>query len=463
MLLPYRSKNPPEHKPYVTIGLIVVNCLVYAITVPHFEIIFGSIRQGVVADWALRRDQMDPVHLITSMFLHENFLHIAGNMLFLWIFGTAAEGRLRPLKFLTLYLGTGMIGGIIQSLTFSGYSLGASGAIMGVAGAYVHMFPHAAIRVFWTFVYRWGISDWPAWGVVTYFIFFDVLNGLILRVHDGVAHLIHISAFIAGFVLAMVMRARRDTMAMSGVQATRADLRNELELMSFAELDVLMDAPTDNMDLVLVYCNKAIAKGDGRGEKRAIDTIEQYKDELLDYPSPEEVAKVLLKIPRDDGGVSGPFYLKLGSKLEGLGKFDTAAYVYRRIFDIDPSTKDSAAAIMRFARIWETIYDNKEMARDAYEVYLKLFPKGVMAEEAEKGLERLGGERVAMPIIRQTTIKRTVIDDEQQAALPRITAFDEGEDDTLEIEEDAPAKNEPTRGQPPKEEKFTVPNPFAGE
>lgn len=458
LVVPYKSKNPPEHTPYVTYALIAINCLIFLIT-SNWADHWPEIRWGVVLDWAVSRSTMNPLRLFTSLFLHENLLHIGGNMLFLWIFGAAAEGRLRPLKFTALYLGSGMIGGYIQSLAGPQFGLGASGAIMGVAGSYVYMFPHAKIRVF-----RWirllpVIADWPAWGTVAYFIFFDILNGLILRGSDHTGHFTHLSGFLIGLLATWLFRARRDTEAMSEVQATRSELSNELELMSYAELDVLMDAWTDNMELVLTYCNKALAQPGTRGEQKAAAAIERYKQDLLMYSDPEWVASTLLKIPQDSTyQVSGPFYLKLGSKLESVGNYQMAATLYRRIFDIDATSKDSSAAIIRFGRIWEQVFKDKEMARDAYEVYLRLFPKGPMAEEAEKGLDRVGGRRIVTEITRQATIKKTYIHDED-APIPRITAFDDDAEAIAQNHGEQAAQSPEPKTQP-HQVKLSVPNPF---
>jgi len=459
VVVPYRSKNPPEHTPYVTYTLIAMNCLVFIFTSnwhggPH-------IRLGILQDWGVSMRTMNPVRSFTALFLHANLLHIGGNMLFLWIFGVATEGRLRPWKYLAVYFAAGMVGGYIQCMSSPQLAIGASGAIMGIAGAYVYMFPHAKIRVFrWLFL-RPYIDDWPAWGTVGYFFFFDVLDGVILRVRDGVGHYWHISGLLIGVAMVWILKARRDTEAISEVQATRCELSNELELMSYGELDVLMDAWTDNMDMVLVYCNKAIAHPGSRGEQKAVEAIERYKDELLEHADPEWLASTVLKIPRDaTKQLPGPFYLKLGGKLEAAGKYETAAVVYRRIFDIDQSTMDASAAIMRFGRIWETIFHDMEMARDAYEVYMRLFPSGSLAEEAEKGLERVGGARFVAQIIRQTTIKRTFLADDDEPA-PRIAAFD---DDPTQLETE-PARDTSTgeSGDRPDQAKLSVPNPFAGD
>ena len=88
-VLPYRAKNPPAQFPYVTVGLMVLNVLSLLCTCnSHFE-----IRDSVVARFAVSHSNLNPLTVLTAMFLHGSILHIAGNMLFLWIFGAATEGR----------------------------------------------------------------------------------------------------------------------------------------------------------------------------------------------------------------------------------------------------------------------------------------------------------------------------------------------------------------------------------
>src|SRR5579884_892383 len=138
MLLPYRAKNPPESAPYATIGIIVLNVLVYLATANYANFAW-SIRPECVPALAINDEHFSIWRLFSSMFLHENLLHIAGNMLFLWVFGSAVEGRLRSVKFVIVYLLCGIGGDLLHEFVVGMYnpalySLGASGAIMGIAG-----------------------------------------------------------------------------------------------------------------------------------------------------------------------------------------------------------------------------------------------------------------------------------------------------------------------------------------
>ena len=111
-VFPYRTKNPPEHPPYCTLGLIVVNFIVYFCTIGwDFQ-----VRQTVVDCCSVSSKTINPITIFTSLFLHMNPEHILGNMLFLYIFGAALEGRLRPTMFLLLYFVAGLVGNAAQIL-----------------------------------------------------------------------------------------------------------------------------------------------------------------------------------------------------------------------------------------------------------------------------------------------------------------------------------------------------------
>ncbi|HEY3329985.1 MAG TPA: rhomboid family intramembrane serine protease [Capsulimonadaceae bacterium] len=474
LLFPYRSKNPPEHIPYATIGLIAVNTLVYLCTSDSFV----EIKRGIVEDFAVAPTNLDPLRLFTSMFLHGDPMHLLGNMLFLWIFGAALEGRLRIPYYLLLYTAAGFAGGLLQMWTemaikWDGPLIGASGAIMGVSAAYMYVFPFARIMMFRVYIglgrIICGPAEWLSWWVVGYYIALDMLNGFLaqsMHLRSGTGHFAHIGGFFAGMGVAMALRVRRDSEQLSEAQATRASMNNDLGLLSANELETILTAPTENMTMVLVYCNKAIATPGTVGEKKALKMIERYMDPLLEKADPLWVAETLLKIPAETGSVPCWFYLKLAGKLEGLKKFDTAAYMYRRVFDLDPYGPDASPAILRFGRIWETIYNDIDMARDAYEVYLKLFPDGPLAEEAEKGLARVGGPKVVAPIHRSATIKRTTLDDDDAPPPPQPhSAFDDLADETRPREENVARRAHSADSTAAEQQtaKLVVPNPFAAD
>src|SRR2546421_3122666 len=229
-MLPFRAKNPPEHFPYATIGLMVVHTLIFLLT----SEIFLVIRKDILLGYAVSHQTLSLFRLITAMFLHHDILHLAGNMLFLWIFGASVEGRLRPWVFLPAYLVAGLAGGLLHDLIMgvghpAQFSLGASGAIMGVAGMYLYMFPYSLIRAvhrtYW--IGGWlSVSDIQARWVILYYIGFDLLYQLLAQGADGVGHLAHLGGFGAGVLIVAALRVRRGTQEGFHRQATRAGTKD---------------------------------------------------------------------------------------------------------------------------------------------------------------------------------------------------------------------------------------------
>ena len=146
------------------------------------------------------------ITLFTSMFMHGSFAHLAGNMLYLWIFGDNIENKLGHLRYLLFYLITGLLAAL--SHVFSTYflaqdpfipSLGASGAISGVLGAYLILFPHRKVHA----IFVWFIVTIPALLALGVWIAFQIISGigLLSSQSDGVAYAAHIGGFVAGILL----------------------------------------------------------------------------------------------------------------------------------------------------------------------------------------------------------------------------------------------------------------------
>jgi membrane associated rhomboid family serine protease len=195
--------------PVVTYGLIALNLIFF----------FAELNGGeaFIQQWAFvpRRFLANPggdfVTLLTSMFMHAGWLHLLGNMLYLWIFGDNVEDRFGHLKFLVFYLICGFAATFAQ-LAFSSESnipnLGASGAIAGVLGAYIVLFPKSRVNV----LMGRGVIPMPALVVIGWWIVLQFVSGIgsISNTAEtgGVAYMAHIGGFIAGFVLTFFLRGK---------------------------------------------------------------------------------------------------------------------------------------------------------------------------------------------------------------------------------------------------------------
>lgn len=390
-LLPFRAKNPPDHFPYATVALIVLNVLIFLVTRDGF-----GIADTVVEEYALSHETASPLRLVSAMFLHDGPLHIGGNMLFLWVFGASVEGRLGLPKFLALYFTAGLAGHLLHDL-FSGFedpwrfSLGASGAVMGVAGAYLFLFPFSTIvcaYFVWLILFlKAGTFEIQARWIVLLFIGLDLVN-TVLFIEDGVAHLAHLGGFGMGFLLAVAVRGQRDTEAVSEVQAVRAEMK-DFSLLSLSELETLVAQPTQDVTLVMAYLEKAVSYTGGGQNARALEVLNRFAHDLMARADPARLAAVLVYIPKEAGGMPLVFYLRLASRLESAGRGELAAQLYRRVYDLAPNAPDSEAALFRLASLMQNALDSRDYARAVYAEQLRLFPDGAMAQSARAALQRL--------------------------------------------------------------------------
>jgi len=221
-VLPLRDDVRKRSWPLVTLALIALNVVVYlheAALGPRLEAavhIWGLVPARLVYWTELGGAPLDPARfapLVSSMFWHAGILHLAGNMLYLWIFGASLEDRLGHARFLLFYLGAGMAAGLAQVALLPDATIptvGASGAIAGVLGAYLVTFPRARVLAFVPiFILPW-IVEIPA---VVYLVFWFVLQlmsglaelGLPGDMGAGVAWWAHAGGFLAGVVLVKLM------------------------------------------------------------------------------------------------------------------------------------------------------------------------------------------------------------------------------------------------------------------
>lgn len=212
-MIPLRSTERVYSFAKVTAGLIAVNFVVflYQLSLPPYA--FNSLTE----QFGLVPDQLHVYTLITSMFLHGGWLHILGNMLFLWVFGRNVEDLIGGGRFLALYLLTGVAAAVVQVM-FNPYSrlptIGASGAIAGVMGAYLMKFPRARILTLVPIIIFYTTLEIPAaiWLLLWFGIqFFSGIGSLADADHplDNVAWFAHIGGFIAGLLLVRLFPERR--------------------------------------------------------------------------------------------------------------------------------------------------------------------------------------------------------------------------------------------------------------
>lgn len=221
-MIPLRDNIPSSRAPVVTVGLIIANILVYLnqMRLPpraavQFIYLYG-LTPLEISSGDLLIPHPVPLYatLFTSMFVHGGLFHLGGNMLYLWIFGDNVEDRIGRLKFLAFYLLSGLAGAAAQIWADPVSKIpmvGASGAISGVLGAYLFLFPHARVLTLIPLGFFYRVAEIPALIVLGFWIIVQILNGaMTLGVQvGGVAWLAHVGGFVAGLMMVVLLTGGR--------------------------------------------------------------------------------------------------------------------------------------------------------------------------------------------------------------------------------------------------------------
>ncbi len=216
MIFPYRDDNPTLTFPWVTVGLIVMNVLIYLIMSAGGSRFFRYtvINYGLIPVELVHFQNYFPstavppaLNLVTALFVHGGFMHLAGNMWFLWIFGDNVEDRLGHFRYLVFYILAGIAASLLHVAFFPDSTapvIGASGAISGILGAYAILFPHARIR---TIVFIFFFFDFIMVRSIIFigiWILFQAVSGLFALGtggNGGVAWFAHLGGFIFGIYM----------------------------------------------------------------------------------------------------------------------------------------------------------------------------------------------------------------------------------------------------------------------
>jgi membrane associated rhomboid family serine protease len=225
-VIPLKNMDPRRSLPIITLIIIAANIAVflYQITLPpqaadtfirNWGLVPSKLQLALAGRHYTLADAMIPI--FTCMFLHGGFLHILGNMWFLWIFGANLEDRVGAASYLAIYFVCGLASGLTQAAFSWGSripSIGASGAISGVLGAYIILFPSSRILTLVPLFIIWFTARIPALVFIGLWFIVQFLSGVgSLGPHGaastgGVAWWAHIGGFVSGLFLARMMRPR---------------------------------------------------------------------------------------------------------------------------------------------------------------------------------------------------------------------------------------------------------------
>ncbi|MCE5198375.1 MAG: rhomboid family intramembrane serine protease [Armatimonadota bacterium] len=238
-MIPLADDNPSRSTPYIVYGLIVANIIIYAIDrihamgpigslwnwslVPEYLMfghpvtkVFPVVYQGMARQMQVTYTGLNPrwLTVLTSMFMHGGLLHIGGNMLYLWIFGNNIEDALGHVKFFIFYLVCG-VAAAMSHVLINVHSetplVGASGAIAGVLGAYLYLFPRNTVRTLVFLGFFWTFVDIPAMIVLGAWFVIQLTNiaGSGGTLGGGVAYWAHVGGFVSGIIIILLLGGRK--------------------------------------------------------------------------------------------------------------------------------------------------------------------------------------------------------------------------------------------------------------
>lgn len=214
MFIPFKDENPTRRFPFMTISIIIANIFVFLYQYFSPNGLLYYIKQMSLIPYEITHFVSlpfrisPPLTFLTSIFMHGDFFHIAGNMLYLWIFGNNVEDFLGPIRFTIFYLLSGISASLVHIIFHPNSTVplvGASGAISGILGAYLLLFPYARIHtlVFLFFIIR--VIEIPAYFFLIFWFFMQIINVGV----GGVAWFAHIGGFIFGLLFISSFPKRR--------------------------------------------------------------------------------------------------------------------------------------------------------------------------------------------------------------------------------------------------------------
>ena len=212
-MIPLRDVIPSRTTPYITVTIIVLNVLAWL-----FELALpADVRTVFLQVYGVVPADFHATTLITSMFLHGGWMHVLGNMWYLWIFGDNVEDRLGHGRFIVFYLLCGIIAALGQIAIDPGSTLptiGASGAIAGVMGAYFVLYPRSRVLTLIPLIIFWEIIELPAIVLLGFWFVMQLFSAGTIAITastggGGVAFAAHVAGFVVGMIGGLLFRKRQ--------------------------------------------------------------------------------------------------------------------------------------------------------------------------------------------------------------------------------------------------------------
>ncbi len=195
LLIPYQVDTLATRRPVANMAIVAITCVV-SIMAFRGALPKADIRALVLDGWSV-------TGIFGHILLHGGIMHLVGNMVMLWIFGNAICGIMGQFGFALLYLFTGVLAACAQVAFDGNPAIGASGAVSGIMGVYLAVYPTNHVTCFWNWWLRWGTFDLSGWVLIAGYFALDLLG--LIGSADSVAHWAHVGGTVAGFGLGLVM------------------------------------------------------------------------------------------------------------------------------------------------------------------------------------------------------------------------------------------------------------------
>lgn len=314
MLLPLKTDRPQRNTPVVNYAIITLCVIAFILTGDQLQTARTSEPYQMIAGFFLWPDAAKLSQFITYQFLHANWLHLTGNMIFLYVFGNLVEDRLGKVAYLFFYLSGGVIAGLGHTFFSDAPVLGASGSVAAVTGAYLALFPQSTITILYILVI---IGTFEVSGMAL--ILFRVAQDIIFQINgfDGVAYMAHIAGYVYGFTLSMALlltgllgREPYDMLALIAQRRRRSEFQRlsntgykpwEADQASMPNRDQPLSEAQQRAATIRDQITQAIAAGNlEQAATRYTDLLTVDEEQTLAIEAQLDIANQLMSDQRHD-------------------------------------------------------------------------------------------------------------------------------------------------------------------
>jgi len=384
MLIPFATDREIERTPYVTIGIIAVNVLVFVLSLGPVDPL----------DLALVPSELDPLKCITHMFAHGDILHIAGNMLFLWVFGVHAELAMGTGRYLLLYFSAGIGAAFLHvAVSFASGALavdipmlGASGAVMGVVALFALRYRRVKVRfVFWYMLVRAGIFEMSALSAAIMYLVLDLLAGVftLSLPGGGTAHWAHIGGFIVGGAYAFGGGAFQEGVSEEKREEVIGFFRAGAPKTAISLANKYLAKNPDDAEVHLLVADAQEALG---ADQRVVWHRSKALEALARDGQTDLAAETFEKVraKRNLAQYDPALLYSMAQALDHSGRFASAVATYREILQHHATSRVAPCAALAAGLTAKGHIGDMDLARQYFDYTVKRWPDSPEAGTARR-------------------------------------------------------------------------------